>query len=89
MSRYVRWNLSRGIAFDTVGYRALMDYLQQVEYPQAGIWMAQLTTADYMRKQDYRGMFKSIRETEKSQIMELSDVVFTLFSEMPGKSIIK
>lgn len=83
MSRYVRWNPSRGMAFDTVGYRALTDYLQQVEYPRAGIWMAQLTTADYMRKQDYRGMFESIRETEKSQVMELSDEVYYLMLYLP------
>lgn len=62
ISRYVRWEADKGRAFDQEGLKAVIAYLQTVDYPRAASWLAQLHTVEYLGKQDYRGMFEDMKQ---------------------------
>lgn len=65
ISRYVRWSAEQGRAFDFAGLQAVIDYLQTLDYPQASSWLAQLHSAEYLGKQDYRGLFEDMKQRTK------------------------
>lgn len=70
MGGYIRWDVNGGKPFDEKGYHELIDCLQTFSYPPVANWLAQLYTAGYMVKQDYRGMVMSMKEAMKYRFMD-------------------
>ena len=70
MARYIRWEAANGKPFDEKGYHELVACLQNFNYPPVASWLAQLYTADYMAKQDYRGMIATMKEAMKYRFMD-------------------
>lgn len=56
------WKPGMGSAFDEQRNAELMDYLLHIDSPMAPIGLANLYTAAYVRKGDYRGLLDKMRE---------------------------
>lgn len=78
MARYIRWDRTRGVPFDFDGCRHLIDWLQTVDYPGGPVWLAQLFTAEYLGKEDYRGMIESMKDALKFHFMDADTESFYL-----------
>lgn len=78
MARYVRWDAAKHVPFDSVGCRALIAYLETIDYPEVPFWLAQLYSAEYLGRQDYRGMIGSMKEAMKFHFMDSSKEVYYL-----------
>ena len=73
MSAFVRWKPQGQADFDWEKYNTLVSLLQRMNYPKVSAWLAQLYTAAYLGKGDYRGMFDSMKEALKFRFMDESE----------------
>lgn len=78
MNRFVRWDPAEDVPFDSIGCRRLIAYLQTLDYPLVATWLAQMYTAEYLGKQDYPGMFFSMKEAVKFRFMNTDQQYFYL-----------
>ena len=73
MGAFVRWKPGGQSAFNWEKYNALVSFLQQINYPEVPVWLAQLYTAAYLGREDYRGMFDSMKDALKFHFMDESE----------------
>lgn len=83
MARYVRWNPAGNKAFDEKGYTKMVEYLKSLDYERTPFWLAQMYTAGYMAKRDYKGMFESIKDALKYHFMAEADEQYYLMLFLP------
>ena len=59
----VDWDPESGVAFDEGRNRALIDYLQNIDFfVAAPTGLANLNTAGYVRERDFRGLLNKMKE---------------------------
>lgn len=83
IARYVRWNPIGDKAFDAEGFCKMVEYLQSFDYERTPFWLAQMYTAGYMAKRDFRGMFESIKDALKYHFMAEADEQYYLMLFLP------
>lgn len=83
IAKYTRWKIEQGNRFDEEGRRQLMDDLQKVDYEKVPGWLAQLSTAAYIGKQDYKGMLKHIKKILKKDVLKQGEEGYYLALFLP------
>lgn len=62
------WNNTNVNKFDTARNTELTRYLQSIDFPVAALALTYLETAEIIRKNDWKGLVKKIREVDNSNL---------------------
>lgn len=89
IAKYTRWKVGQGEAFDEKGRKLLMDGLRKVDYEKVPGWLAQLSTAAYVGRQDYKGMLRHMKAILNKGILEESEEGYYLALFLPYLSVCK
>lgn len=83
IAKYTRWKVGQGNLFDEEGRKDLMEDLRKMDYEKVPAWQAQLSTAVYVGKQDYRGLLQYMKKTLRKGILKEEEEGYYLALFLP------
>lgn len=83
IAKYTRWKAEQGNLFDEEGRQQLMEDLQKMDYEKVSSWQAQLSTAEYVGKQDFKGLLLHMKKILKEGVLKEGEEGYYLALFLP------